>query len=297
MYHNPVLIQESVDGLSVRPEGIYVDATFGGGGHSRAILDRLSSGRLIAFDQDEEAAANCISDSRFVLINRNFRFMIHFLRYLKALPVDGILADLGISSHQIDTPARGFSTRYEAPIDLRMSQKLKTSAAEIINTYDEEKLSRIFSIYGELENARKIARLLIAERKSRKILTTTDLKQAILTAIPRNRENQFLAQVFQALRIEVNAELEALQELLEQSITVLRPSGRLAVISYHSLEDRIVKNFIRSGNTEGTIKKDFYGNVQAAIRPVNRKAIIPGKGEVEDNPRSRSAKLRIAEKV
>lgn len=297
MYHNPVLLKESIDGLSVKPDGVYIDATFGGGGHARAILEKLRNGKLIAFDQDEEALSNTIHDQRFQLVNRNFRYMIHFLRYLDALPVDGILADLGISSHQIDTPQRGFSTRFEGPIDLRMSQKLKISATEILNTYDEDQLYRIFNIYGELENARKVAFLIINSRKTASIQTTGDLKNVLLTAMPRNKENQFLAQVFQALRIEVNAELETLQDLLEQSLLVLKPEGRLAVISYHSLEDRIVKNFIKSGNVEGVIHKDFYGNIESSIRPVNRKPITPGDDELQSNPRSRSAKLRIAEKI
>ncbi|MHC1705956.1 MAG: 16S rRNA (cytosine(1402)-N(4))-methyltransferase RsmH [Bacteroidales bacterium] len=296
MYHKPVLLKESIDGLAIKPDGIYVDTTFGGGGHSRAILEKLTTGRLIAFDQDEEAQNNRIQDRRFQLVNSNFRYMIHFLRYLEAIPVDGILADLGISSHQIDTPERGFSIRHSAPIDLRMSARLKTSAADILNSFDAERLNTMFRIYGELENSRKIANLILSKRSLSPIRTTDDLKSAILPCAPRNRENQFFAQVFQALRIEVNEELESLKELMEQSLSVLKSSGRLAVISYHSLEDRIVKNFIKSGNLEGKIRKDFYGNIESGIRPVTRKAITPNEQELEENPRSRSAKLRIAEK-
>jgi len=297
MYHKPVLLQQCLEGLSVKPGGTYVDATFGGGGHSRAILELLSDGRLIAFDQDEESLANALPDKRFLLITRNFRYMIHYLRYLQALPVDGILADLGISSHQIDTPHRGFSIRYNSPIDLRMSLSLKTTAADILNTYDEERLYNIFSTYGELDNAGKISNLIIARRKNSPIATTEDVKSTLASITPRHKENQFFAQVFQALRIEVNAELESLKDFLEQSVQALKPQGRLAVISYHSLEDRLVKNFIRSGNLDGKIIKDFYGKVESTIKPVNRKAITPEKQEVEDNPRSRSAKLRIAEKI
>jgi 16S rRNA (cytosine1402-N4)-methyltransferase len=297
MFHRPVLLNECIEGLSVKPDGIYVDATFGGGGHARAIMEKLSTGRLIAFDQDEEAGVNALHDDRFCLVNSNFRYMIHFLRYLGSLPVDGILADLGVSSHQIDTPARGFSTRFDGPLDLRMNTSLKTTAADILNTYDEDQLYSIFKHYGELNNARKAASLIINRRKTALISTTIDLKAALSPIIPRGKENQFLAQVFQSLRIEVNAELESLQEFLEQSLLALKPGGRMAVISYHSLEDRIVKGFIRSGNLDGTIIKDFYGNITSALKPVNRKVIIPGDEEIRENPRSRSAKLRIAEKV
>ncbi len=297
MYHNPVLLKESIEGLAVRPEGIYIDATFGGGGHTRAILDKLTTGRLIAFDQDEATQSNLIEDERFILINRNFRYLIHFLRYLEAIPVDGILADLGISSYQIDTPSRGFSTRFEGPIDLRMNQKLKISAKEVLNTYETDKLAEVFATYGELENPSRIASLIVEYRKNKEISTTDQLKDAIRQAVPRSRENQFLAQVFQALRIEVNAEMESLQDLLEQSLQVLKPNGRLAVISYHSLEDRMVKNFIRAGNVNGNVSKDFYGNQLTSIKPVNRKPITPSEEELSKNPRSRSAKLRIAERI
>ncbi|MCX6272913.1 MAG: 16S rRNA (cytosine(1402)-N(4))-methyltransferase RsmH [Bacteroidetes bacterium] len=297
MYHKPVLLNESIDGLAVDPRGVYVDTTFGGGTHTRTILEKLTEGRLIAFDQDQEALANEVQDPRFRLVNRNYRYLVHFLRYLDAIPVDGILADLGISSHQIDTPSRGFSTRWDTPIDLRMNMKLKTNAGDILNNYPEEKLAWIFASYGELDHPGRLASLITERRSRQKIVTTGDLKETLHPAIPRNRENQFLAQVFQALRIEVNAELESLQELLQQSLKVLKPKGRLAIISYHSLEDRLVKNFMKTGNVEGTVHKDFYGNVVTEIRPVNRKPITPSVKELAENPRSRSAKLRIAEKI
>ena len=296
MYHKPVLLNESIEGLSLQADGVYVDVTFGGGSHSKTILEKLKGGRLIAFDQDTDSTANSLHDKRFQLVNRNYRYLIHFLRYLDALPVDGILADLGISSHQIDTPSRGFSIRWEAPIDLRMNQNIRLHAGEVLNTYTEEKLSWIFENYGEIAQPRKAAYLICQYRNTKRIITTGELKEALNSLIPKFKENQFLAQVFQALRIEVNAELAALQELLEQSIRVLKPGGRLSVISYHSLEDRMVKNFMRSGNTEGRIEKDFFGNLITEIKPINKKPITPGPQELTDNPRSRSAKLRIAEK-
>ncbi|HRY33738.1 MAG TPA: 16S rRNA (cytosine(1402)-N(4))-methyltransferase RsmH [Bacteroidales bacterium] len=297
MYHKPALLEESLDALAVRPEGTYVDVTFGGGGHARAIMERLGSGRLIAFDQDEDAVSNTLKDERFFLVNRNFRYMIHFLRYLEAVPVDGILADLGISSHQIDTSERGFSIRFDGPIDLRMNRRLKVSARDILNEWEPSRLARLFAEYGELEQAHRIARAIESARKVKSLETTGDLKSAVMHMVPSHKLNQFLAQVFQALRIQVNNELDALQELLTQSLDVLKPGGRLAVISYHSLEDRMVKNFFRAGNVEGKINKDFYGNVVSGIKALNQKVICPGERESLENPRSRSARLRVGVKL
>lgn len=297
MYHKPALLTESIDGLNIRPDGVYVDATFGGGGHSSAILNALDSGgRLLAFDQDEDALLNAPADPRFVLIHGNFRFLTQFLRYHQALPVDGILADLGISSWQIDTPERGFSTRSDAPADMRMGKNIRMTAADILNTYPEEALLSVFRNYGELPNARKITQSVLNARETRAIATLDDFKAAISPCIPRHAEAGFLAQVYQALRIEVNQELDSLKEFLGQTPAVLKTGGRLCVISYHSLEDRLVKNFIRSGNFEGEVDKDFYGNVHTLFQAVNRKPLVPGDAEVRDNPRSRSAKLRIAVK-
>ncbi len=297
MYHKPALLEESLDALAVRPEGTYVDVTFGGGGHARAILERLGRGRLIAFDQDEDAGSNTLTDERFCLVNRNFRYMIHFLRYLEALPVDGILADLGISSHQIDTAERGFSIRLDGPVDLRMDRRLKISARDILNEWESSRLAALFAEYGELEQAHRIARAIVASRQEKSLETTGDLKSAVMHLVPSQKQNQFLARIFQALRIQVNNELEALQELLAQSLEVLRPGGRLAVISYHSLEDRLVKNFLRSGNVEGKVNKDFYGNVISGIKPLTQKVISPGERESLENPRSRSARLRVGVKL
>lgn len=297
MYHKPVLLKESIEGLKIRPEGIYIDATFGGSGHSGEILRYLKGGRLIAFDQDEDALDNALKDERFTLINGNFRYLLQYLRYYKAIPVDGILADLGISSHQIDTASRGFSTRTEGNADMRMSKKIGLTAADILNKYTADKLARVFRENGELPNAGKISHCIIKAREISEINTLDDFKTAISSCIPRNAESKFLAQVFQALRIEVNQELESLKIFLQQSRQVLCQGGRLVVISYHSLEDRLVKNFIRSGNFEGTLEKDFYGNSHLDLVGINRKPIIPGEKEIAENPRSRSAKLRIAEKT
>ncbi len=297
MYHQPALLHESIEGLNINPSGIYADLTFGGGGHSREILNKLTpEGRLIAFDQDEDAVQNSIPDERFTLLTENFRYLKNFLRLHKALPLDGILADLGISSHQIDTPARGFATRFEGPLDMRMAQSQSTTAANMVNTYPEEKLRSVFKLYGEISNAHQLASAIVQAR-SNPITTTNGLKMAIKSCMPNNYENKFLAQVFQAIRIEINNEMGALQAMLKQCTEVLKPGGRLVVISYHSLEDRLVKNFMKTGNFEGVQEKDFYGNILAPLKPITRKPITPSAEEVKNNPRSRSAKLRIAQKV
>jgi 16S rRNA (cytosine1402-N4)-methyltransferase len=297
MYHNPVLLKESLDGLSIKPNGTYIDVTFGGGGHSREILARLGNGRLLAFDQDEDAIENSISDPRFTLINSNFRYLIHFLRYHGGLPADGIIADLGISSHQIDTANRGFSTRYEGDLDMRMSKDIRQNAADVVNSYSEEKLCQVFWQYGEIDNARRLVSLIAAVRQHSPIRSISEFKEVIAPCTPRHAENKYLAMVFQALRIEVNNELHNLKEMLFQAAGVLAPGGRIAVISYHSLEDRLVKNFLKSGNFEGKLEKDFYGNVKNVFEMVTRKPITPSETELSANPRSRSAKLRIAEKT
>lgn len=297
MYHNPVLLKESVDGLNIEEGGVYVDTTYGGGGHSLEILKRFKKGSLIAFDQDEEALANLIDDERLVLINQNFRFMKNFLKLYKAVPVNGILADLGISSHQIDKPERGFSVRYEAELDLRMDKKKSLTGRKLVNEYSEKQLRDIFFSYGELKNAFKIARLIETARSEKEITTTNELKEVLGKVAPRGSENKFFARVFQAIRIEVNDELGALRELLKQSSELLDTGGRLVVISYHSLEDRLVKNFVKAGNFEGNIEKDFYGNPLVDFKLINRKPIIPSDEEIARNSRARSAKLRIVEKI
>ena len=273
-----------------------MDVTFGGGGHSREIMKHLSDGKLYAFDQDEDAQKNKIDDPRFVLIRQNFRFLKNFLKMYNAIPVDGILADLGVSSHQFDEAERGFSTRFNAKLDMRMDQNAKLTAAEVLNAYSEEDLKRIFKLYGEVDNAGRLAYTICHERKEKSIETGDDLKAAIAKCVKRGRENQYYAQVFQALRIEVNKELDVLQELLTQCMEVLKPGGRLVVISYHSLEDRLVKNIMRSGKFEGEVEKDFYGNPLTPFMQITRKPIVPTEKENEENSRARSAKLRIAEK-
>jgi 16S rRNA (cytosine1402-N4)-methyltransferase len=297
MYHQPALLHECIEGLNINPSGIYADVTFGGGGHSREILKKLNGeGRLIAFDQDEDALINTIEDKRFLLVNENFRYLKNFLRLYKALPLDGILADLGISSHQIDTPERGFATRFEGPLDMRMGRKQGITAADMINTYPEEKLCDVFRLYGEISNARQLAsQITLARVKS--INTTKELKEVIKKCTPGKTENKYLAQVFQAIRIEINDEMGALKAMLKQCADILKPGGRLVVISYHSLEDRLVKNYIKTGNLEGIQQKDFYGNVLAPFQQVSRKPVTPSAAELESNPRSRSAKLRIAQKT
>jgi len=297
-YHLPVMLNECIEGLNIRPEGTYVDATFGGGGHSRAILSQLGeSGRLISFDQDADALANAIEDSRFKLLNENFRHMKSFLRLQGVRSVDGILADLGVSSHQFDVAERGFSTRFNGELDLRMDRRQEVTARELVNRMDEHELTRILRLYGELPNAYQMAKAICRARAEKEIETTFDLREAVKHHLPRGMENKYLAMLFQALRIEVNGELEALQEMLRQAAELLNPGGRIAVMSYHSLEDRIVKNFFRAGNFEGEIEKDFYGNPIVPLKPVSRKAIVAGEEELQRNPRSRSARLRVAEKV
>jgi len=297
MYHNPVLLKECLDGLNIKEDGIYVDVTFGGGGHSKAILQQLGEkGRLIAFDQDDDALKNAIDDERFLLINQNFKFLQNFLRFHGILKVDGILADLGVSSHQFDTGKRGFSTRFDGPLDMRMNQNSMKTAAQVINSYEESDLANILYLYGELKNSRKIAKSIIQRRKEEEYQYVADFLNSIQYLAPKFKENQFFAKVLQAIRIEVNDELGALKEMLIQSRAILHPKGRLVVMSYHSLEDRLVKYFIKSDNFEGKIEKDFYGNPQVSFKMISRKPIIPSEAEIAENNRARSAKLRIAEK-
>ncbi len=296
-YHIPVLLHECLEGLNLRSDGSYVDVTFGGGGHSRKILECLTTGKLIVFDQDARAIENLTQDSRVIGVNQNFRFMRNFLRYHNVLPVDGILADLGVSSHQFDTAERGFSTRFDGPLDMRMNPNSDTSASLVIASFDEFSLMKMFRDYGELDHANRIAKTIIQARANDPIQTTNDLKQALSHIAPKGKENQFFAQVFQALRIEVNNELEVLKELLRQSLKSLKPGGRLVVISYHSLEDRLVKNIMKSGNFEGEVSTDVFGNRTIPFKLITKKPILPSAEEMMSNPRSRSARLRIAEKV
>jgi 16S rRNA (cytosine1402-N4)-methyltransferase len=298
MYHNPVLLNKSIEGLNISEKGIYVDATFGGGGHSRAILSRLGDeGSLVVFDQDSDAEANVPDDPRLIFVNQNFRYLKNFLRLYDKLPVDGILADLGVSSHQFDEAGRGFSIRKDGPLDMRMSKRQTQSAADVVNTYSEDELNNIFRLYGEIKNSRCMAKLIVEKRNEQAFATTFQLIRAVEKCIPPTRMNKMLAMLFQAIRIEVNQELEALKLFLEQSAEVLSPGGRLVVISYHSLEDRLVKNFIKSGNFEGKVQKDFFGNKLVDFKAVVSKAIVPDEAEIEQNNRARSAKLRIAEKI
>ncbi len=297
-YHKPALLRESLDGLSITADGCYVDVTFGGGGHSKEILKQLSeNGRLFAFDQDPDAERNAIDDGRFVLVNQNFSFLKNFLRMYNAIPVDGVLADLGVSFHQFDIPERGFSFRFSGPLDMRMDQKRKMTAAKVVNDYAVEDLERILKDYGELRNAKMIANKIHSARAIKKIKTVEELRALLKGMTPEKVEHKFLAQVFQALRIEVNEELKVIQELLEQTVDVLKEGGRMSVITYHSLEDRLVKNFFKTGNVQGKVEKDFFGNLIRPMNPVNRKPIVPSQAEVLDNNRSRSAKLRVAEKI
>lgn len=296
-YHVPVMLQECIDGLNIKPDGTYVDVTFGGGGHSREILKHLGKeGKLVAFDQDADAQRNMIDDERFVFVDQNFRYLKNFCRLHGAIPVDGILADLGVSSHQFDEADRGFSIRFDAELDMRMNRGDSLIAKEVVNTYEEADLHRIFGIYGEIQNARSLARTIVTSRLNAPINTVADLKNAISSLIPRGKENKYLAQVFQALRIEVNQELEALKDFLGQSADVLAPGGRLVVMSYHSLEDRLVKNFIAKGKFSGEIEKDIYGNDNRTFEAVSRGAITASDDEIKQNNRARSAKLRIAVK-
>ena len=294
-YHEPVMLSECIEGLNIKPDSVIVDLTFGGGGHSREILKYLTTGKLIAFDQDEDAKANVIDDKRFVFVQHNFRFLSHFLKYHGIEKVDGILADLGISSHHIDSPERGFSFRFDGDLDMRMNQSAPLTASQIINTYSEESLCKLFNDYGEIKNARKLASVIVQNRKSQPIESTQQLAQCTRFLVPKAIENKYLAQMFQALRIEVNNELESLKEVLFQTAEVLNPSGRLVIMTYHSLEDRLVKNFIKSGNFDGKLEKDFYGNIQTPWKSINKGVTVPCDDELTSNNRSRSAKLRIAE--
>lgn len=296
-YHIPVLLHESIDGLNIHDGGIYVDVTFGGGGHSREILSRLTAGsHLFGFDQDSDAENNVVTDSRFTFIRSNFRYLSNWMRYYGITHIDGLLADLGVSSHHFDDENRGFSFRFDAQLDMRMNKSASLSAADIINGYSEEALTDIFYLYGELKNARRIAAAICKARQQAAICTTNDIMKVTEMLFKREREKKELAKLFQALRIEVNHEMEALKEMLAAATRLLAPGGRLSVITYHSLEDRIVKNFIKSGNAEGKIRQDFYGRIETPFTAINNKVIIPSAEEQERNPRSRSAKLRIAAK-
>lgn len=296
-YHNPVLLKETVDGLNIKPDGIYVDVTFGGGGHSKEILKKLGqNGKLFAFDQDEDALANALKDERFVLINENFRYIKRFLRFHGVKAVDGILADLGVSSHQFDVAERGFSTRFDAELDMRMSQKNELSAYKVVNEYDDANLRRVFLDYGELKIAPALSRTIIQARAQQPIKTTDELKEVLAKYLPERVRNKVLAQIYQAIRIEVNQEMDVLKEFLEQSLEVLKPGGRLSVISYHSLEDRLVKRFMKNGMFEGEPERDMFGNFSVPFKLVG-KLIIPSEEEIKINNRARSAKLRIAEKI
>lgn len=296
MYHNPVMLKECIGGLNINPEGVYADVTFGGGGHSRAILGHLTTGRLIAFDQDEDAEANIIDDERFTFVPQNFKYFKNFIQLYHGGKIDGVIADLGVSSHQFDTPEKGFSTRFDGPLDMRMSQMTPNDAATVVNTYDHAALTRILRLYGEMQQPQLIASDIILAREAEPIETTEQLKAAVQRRLPRGKENKVLAQLFQALRIEVNQELEALSAFLSQCPDVLKPGGRLVVMSYHSLEDRLVKNFMKTGNAEGKEEKDFYGNLLTPYHIITRKPIVPSDEETESNSRARSAKLRIAER-
>lgn len=297
VYHIPVLANESIEGMNLFPEADVVDATYGGGGHSRLIVEKLGSGRLFAFDQDEDAVVNTFDDKRLVFIRHNFRYIKNFLNYYGVQQVDAIFADLGVSSHDFDVAERGFSFRFDGQLDMRMNQDARVDAAKIINEYSVEELTQIFRIYGEIKNAWNLAKVIRRKRNEGPIKTTIELKEAIAECTPRAIEHKYLAQVFQALRIEVNEEMEALKEFLSASLQLLKPGGRLVIITYHSLEDRLCKNFMKAGNFEGKVDKDFYGNVTSPFKLVNRKIIIPGEKELKENNRSRSAKLRIAEKI
>ena len=297
-YHVPVMLHECIEALDIKPNGIYVDVTFGGGGHSREILKHLGAdGRLIAFDQDPDAINNAIDDPRFVLVHQNFRFIKNYLRLQGVKQVDGILGDFGVSSHQFDDAQRGFSIRFDADLDMRMDQVSDLDARKVLNSYSEDELHRIFGMYGEVQNAKSLAKTIVTARLSKEITTVAELKDVIKRLVPKGKEHKYHAQVFQALRIEVNKELGALQEFLMQSVTVLKEGGRLVLMSYHSLEDRLVKNFMLKGKFKGEVEKDFFGNEIKPLRVVSRKAITASQEELERNNRSRSAKLRVAEKV
>lgn len=297
VYHIPVLLNESIEGMNLHADGIYADMTFGGGGHSKEILRRMGEDcHLYSFDQDEDAEKNIVDDKRFTFVRSNFRYLRNFMRYYGVEQLDGILADLGVSSHHFDDSERGFSFRFDGKLDMRMNKRAGMTAADIVNTYDEEKLADVFYLYGELKNSRKLAATIAKARQQKQITTIGEFLDIIKPLFGREREKKELAKVFQALRIEVNHEMEALKEMLYEATDLLKPGGRLVVITYHSLEDRMVKNLIKTGNIEGKVEQDFYGNVQSPFRAVNNKVIVPTDEEVNQNPRSRSAKLRIAEK-
>ena len=297
-YHIPVMLNECMEGLAIKPDGVYVDVTFGGGGHSKEILSRLGKkGTLYGFDQDADAENNIPEDDRFVFVRSNFRYLSNFMRFHGETEIDGLLADLGVSSHHFDDKDRGFSFRFQGMLDMRMNTRAGKTAADILNTYPEEALSTLFYLYGELKNSRKLASVIVRARETKPLVTTDEFLALITPYIGKDKEKKMLAQVFQALRIEVNDEMRALREMLQQAMHLLKPGGRLVVMTYHSLEDRLVKNFFKSGNFEGTISQDFFGNIQSPFRLINNKVITPSSEEVEVNPRSRSAKLRIAEKL
>jgi len=297
LYHIPALLEESINGLNIKGDGDYVDVTFGGGGHSREILKNLTTGRLFAFDQDEDSLANLPDDEHFQFIHHNFRYLKNFMRYYQVDGVDGIIADLGVSFHDFDEADRGFSFRYSGKLDMRMNQESELTASSIVNEYSEDELIRIFRQYGEIKNSRQLVKKIITARQSNSIRTTDELKKIVEPCVPKRMESKYLAKVFQSLRIETNGELDVLKEFLLQTTDLIKPGGRLVVLTYHSLEDRLVKNFIRAGNFRGEVEKDFYGNIQTSFKAINRKVIVPGAVEIERNPRSRSAKLRIAEKL
>lgn len=298
VYHIPVLLKESVDGMHINPQGIYVDATFGGGGHSKEILSRLTSGgRLFSFDQDEDAEKNIVNNPCFTFVRSNFCYLKNWMRYHGIEKIDGLLADLGVSSHHFDAQDRGFSFRFESKLDMRMNKRAGVTAADILNTYSEEKLADLFYLYGELKNSRKLASIVVKSRATKQIETTGEFMEVIKPLFERDREKKEMAKVFQALRIEVNHEMETLKKMLYAATELLKPGGRLVVLTYHSLEDRMVKNLIKTGNIEGKIKEDFFGNRETSLKAINNKVIIPGNEEQQLNPRSRSAKLRIAEKI
>ncbi len=298
VYHVPALLSECIEGLSINPSGVYVDVTFGGGGHSRAIMEQLGEkGRLFSLDQDEDAQRNRLDDARFTFVHSNFRFLKNFMRYHEVEQVDGILADLGVSFHHFDDSERGFSFRFEGPLDMRMNQRSGQTAADVLATYSEERLADLFYLYGELKSARRIAAAIVAARQQSTLSTTEQLLTVVRPFINRKQEKKELAQLFQALRIEVNREMDSLRRLLEQSVELLPKGGRLVILTYHSLEDRMVKNFIKTGNVEGHAEQDFFGRINAPFRAVNNKVIVPDEAEVERNPRARSAKLRIAERI
>ncbi len=296
-YHVPVLLNESIEGMNLQPGGIYVDVTFGGGGHSKEILRRMDNdSHLYSFDQDEDAEKNIVTDARFTFVRSNFRYLYNFLRYYEVEQVDAVLADLGVSSHHFDDSERGFSFRFDGKLDMRMNKRSGITAADVVNTYDEERLANIFYLYGELKNSRKLASVIVKARNNQPIVTIGEFLDIVKPLFGREREKKELAKVFQALRIEVNQEMEALKEMLQSATEMLKPGGRLVVITYHSLEDRMVKNMMKTGNIEGKSTQDFFGNVQTPFKPINNKVIVASDDEVTRNPRSRSAKLRIAEK-